>query len=449
MEKRLFTLLILCFLFSISCCHAQGTMSLEDCLRYALEHNVTLRQKAVDIEVRKQNVFESRNKFLPDVKAVASEQVGYGNFTTASGSMNTGSAAIKEGLTYTSVQVQSSMPLYTGGAIKNQKQADSFSLEAATADLEAARKDISIQVATKFLQALYHKNMAELSRKQCLLSKELLRRAEMKVAEGKSPTSDVANASAKVASDEYQLSQDEGNAILSKVSLAQLLTLPTPEEFEISEYGLDTGIVPSLSAMPMSASAIYENCVGSFPSILATKAGISEAEARVKVAEAGRLPNIELKASIASNYCFIFNNKYAYPSFMSQAFRDNHAEIVGVHATFPIFNRRATRVAINRAKLNVVTQHNKLEQQQQTLRDDIQRAYYNAHVSVSKYQAAQKAKEAAELSFNYEKDKYEAGRSSIFDLNQENQKWIKAQQDELQAKYEYFIRMKILDFYTK
>lgn len=431
--------------FSSFACQAQERMSLDDCIKYALEHNVDIKQRAIDISVKKQTVQEKKNAYLPDVQATLSERVGYGNVGTAGDGISTESSD-KYGLSFTELGVSSSMPLYTGGSLTNDRKAAEFNLESTIANLEAARKDVSMQVAAKFLQALYYKNLAEVSRKQCAVSEELLKMAKAKVEDGKSPASEEANASAKLASDLFTKTQDEGNATLALVNLAQMLTLPSPENFDISEAGLMESS-PSFSAMPMSAAQIYENCACSYPTIAAAKASISEAEANVKVAEAKRLPSVDLRANISTNYSNIFNKGITNAAIGKQLFDNNHFEWIGVYVTFPIFNRWATRTSINRAKLQVESQRAALEGQQQKLRNDIQQAYYNARVSVDRYEAALKAKDAADISFGYEKTKYDEGRSTIFDLSLENQRWLKAQQDELQAKYEYLIRMKILDFY--
>ena len=427
---------------------AQKAMTLQECIAYALEHNVELKQRAIDVDLRKQDVYESKNRFLPDVKAEVSEQVGHGNLATASGMMNSG-ASSKYSLSYTAASVTSTMPVYTGGFIKHQKKADEFSLESALHNLDAARKDLSIQISIQFLQVLYYKNLTEVSRQQCILSKDLLERAKARVEEGKSPISEQANAEAKLAEDEWKLAKDEGNVTLALVNLAQMLTLPSPESFDISEEGLvmpaqipgDMNLQPSLD--------YYENCVENYPTIASAKAMVKEAESKVLVEKSKLKPTVSLRASLSTNYYYIFDKGVPSPTFSNQFFEQNPAEIIGVHVSVPIFNRGATRAAVNRSKLMVQNKQNNLELQRQELRNEIELAYYNAKVSIDNYYTASKARKAGEISFWFEKDKYEAGRSSLFDMNEANQKWLKAQQDELQAKYEYLIRKQILDFYSE
>lgn len=439
---------ILFFVFLSIGLQAQKVMTLDECINYAFENNVELKQKAIVIDLRKQDVLESKNRFLPDVKAEIAEQLGHGNIATASGVINSGNSS-KNSLSYTSAAVTSTMPLYTGGYNVNKKKADEFSLESALYNLEAARKDLSIQISIKFLQALYYKNMAEVTRQQCLLSKELLEKAQANVDEGKSPVSEQANAEANLAADELRLAKDEGNAILALVDLAQLLTFPDPDSLDISDEGL---VMPSRSEEDLtlpSALSVYEACVENYPTIASAKAAIKEAESLVLVEKSNQRPTVHLIANLSSNYYYIFDKGFNSPTFINQFFDLNPAEIIGVHVSVPIFNRMATRSAINRATLMVQTKQYELEQSRLDLRNDIQQAYYNARVSVENYHAACQAKKACEISFQFEKDKYEAGRSTMFDLNEANQKWLQAQQDELQAKYEYLIRKRILDFYSE
>lgn len=427
---------------------AQKAMTLQECIAYALEHNVELKQRAIDVDLRQQDVFESKSRALPDVKAEISEQIGHGNLATASGMMNSGTSSTYS-LSYSAASVASTMPIYTGGFIKHQKKADKFSLESALHNLEAARKDLSIQISIQFLQVLYYKSLTEVSRQQCVLSKDLLERAKTRVEEGKSPVSEQANAEAKLAEDEWKLAKDEGNVTLALVNLAQMLTMPSPESFDISDEGLvmpsqipgDMNLQPSLN--------YYESCVENYPTIASAKAMVKEAESKVLVEKSKLKPTVNLRASLSTNYYYIFDKGVHSPAFSNQFFDKNPAEIIGVHVSVPIFNRGATRAAVNRSKLMVQNKLNNLDLQRQQLRNEIELAYYNAKVSIANYYTASKARKAGEISFRFEKDKYEAGRNSIFDLNEANQKWLKAQQDELQAKYEYLIRKQILDFYSE
>ena len=145
----------------------------------------------------------------------------------------------------------------------------------------------------------------------------------------------------------------------------------------------------------------------------------------------------------------MFHQNYGWGGFGKQYFNNNFNEVVGVHLSIPIFNRFQTRSNIRMAKLDVMDQQFALDDARQNLRTEMNKAYTNAVVALDKMTSAKKVVEAAAVSVSYEQDRYDAGRSSVFDLIIAQQKYLKAQQDAVQSKYEYLVRQRILDFYKK
>jgi len=422
----------------------QREMTLEECLDYAVGHNVTVMQRGVDVDIKSENLKESGNAWLPQIYADAAEQLQHGNAATATGTLPGIVDNTSYGLSYTGLSLSLNMPVYHGGQIRYRKKSDSYSLDNASQNLETAKKEISIQVSVQYLQTLYYKGLAQVSRTQVELSRQLLEEAEVKVAEGKAPESEIANAKAKLAADQYQLSKDEGNVVLSLVKLAQLMNLDTPEGFSIADPELEEGTI-----MPMaeSASDYFDDAVETYPTIQAAKFGIQASEMNVRVAKSKRLPQLDFVANAATNYNYIFNQGYDVPSFGTQFFENNPAQYVALRLRIPIFNRTAYNSEIRRSNMQVTQSQLKLDESRQKLRNDIQDAWYNAKVSVDNYFAALQSREAYELSFKYEREKYESGRSTFLNMKEENQKLTKARQDELQSRYEYLIRKKVLEFY--
>lgn len=422
------------------------TFSLDDCIQYAIDHNLTLQDLTLNINQQQIALNTAKNSWLPQISAHIGEDLSFDNMYASAGVMNTNSNKIN--VSYTSASINASMSLLDGFRVKNQIESDQFKLEAFTHHFEKAQKDISIQVSVNYLQALYNQGLADISRQQVVLSEQLLERAKKLVKEGRRPESEEANAAAQLSNDQYQLAKDEGNASLALISLAQLLNLENPTGLQIADPLLSDQHVQAI-LLPQ-AQQVYNDCVDNFPSILAAKSNIQSAERQLKVAKTKYIPQLSLNASLQSYYYHFFNNPgLAEAAFGKQLFDLNRSELVGFHLTIPIFNRCETRNNVRIAQVNILKEQIALEQERKKLRVEIQQAYYNAQVAASKYQAAIKAKDACATSLDYERKSYDAGKSTLFDLNQANQKWVKAQQEEIQCKYEFLIRQKILEFYKK
>lgn len=420
---------------------AQGqSYTLDDCIEYAISHNINVQKRALDISQQEIALNTSKNAWLPIISLNMSQMFDFNNPGAASGD---GSLSLADDGSATIGTIVASMPLFDGFKIKNQAKADKFSLMSATADLEAAKKDISIQVAAYYLQCLYHKGMADVSRKQVETSREMVRRAAILVEEGKRPRSEQADAEAQLALDEHTLTDDEGRYTLSLLTLAHALNMPDIEGFRIVDDEQALGLSPD--AAFQTPEAIYKSTVDSWPSIMSAQAGIRKSESLLMVRKADYYPQISLTGSMGTAYYNMFHQG-GLGSFGHQL-HSNFGEIIGLSLSYPIFNRYQTRNRVKQASNEVLYQRLDLENAKLRLREDIQNAYYNATVAQKKHQSSVKACEASRISVEYEEIRYEEGRSSIFDLLQARQKFHKAQQDAIQAKYESMIRQKILEFY--
>ena len=428
-------------LAALSAARAQEhAYTLDECIDYAISHNINVQERALAISQQEIALNTSKNAWLPDLNLDMSQMFGFNNPGAASGN---GSVSLAEDGSATTGSVRASMPLFDGFRIKNQIQADRFSLMSATANLEAAKKDISIQVAAYYLQCLYYKGMADVSRKQVETSREMVRRATIQVEEGKRPRSEQADAEAQLALDEHTLTNDEGQYTLSLLTLAHALNMPDIEGFRIVEDEQALGL--SSDATLQMPQTIYESTVDSWPTIMSAQAGIRQSESLLKVRKADYYPQLNLTGSIGTAYYNLFHQG-GLGSFGHQL-HSNLGEVIGLSLSYPIFNRFQTRNSVKHASNEILHQRLALEDAKLKLREDIQNAYYNATVAQKKRQSSVKACEASRISVEYEEIRYEEGRASIFDLLQARQKFHKAQQDAVQAKYESLIRQKILEFY--
>lgn len=442
MKTKNIRTLSLCTLLTVgfSVADAQQPWTLDQCIEYATTHSINIQQRALQIQKRQVNLETSSNGWLPEVSAQLGEQFSFGNYNSTTGSMQGNSSGNNYDLAYTSGEITAKMNLFDGFKVKNQKIADRHSLHAATADFEKARKDISIQIAVYYMTCLCNKSLVDVANSQLAVSQQLRQRAAVLVDEGKRPLSELKDIEATVAGDEYTLTQAKGELTLALDDLAQLLNLPSTEGFDVAPIDETTAGQP---AMPVN----YDDVVEKWPSILSAKSSIEEKKALIEVARSDYYPTLSLQGSLRTFYVNMFHQNTGWGGFGKQYFNNNLNEVVGVHLSIPIFNRFQTRSNIRLAKLDVMNQQFALDDARQNLRTEMHKAYTNATVALDKMASAKKAVEAAAVSVSYEQDRYDAGRSSVFDLIIAQQKYLKAQQDAVQSKYEYLIRQRILDFY--
>ena len=437
-------LVILCQLpvagCQLSVVKAQHVWTFDECVQYAIDHNIDIQKKTVDIQLQENDLNTAKNDWMPTVDAYGAQRFSFGNAYASTGTMAASADSYSSDLSYTNGSIELSMPVFDGFRRKNQTQAGHWSVQQATATLASARKSLTIQIASFYLQALYEKGMMEVAEAQVVTSRQICEKTKTLVDDGRNPMSDLADAEAQLASDEFELTEARGRYKIALLTLSQLLNLETAENFEISDISGDDAIVRS----PLTI--VGDDIIEQYPSIMAGKALVEKSRYDIATARAAYYPKVDFRASLNSYYLNFFHESHAN-GFFKQMWK-NKSEVLGLHLNVPIFNHFTTRNNIRKAKMNHLKSQLALDDSRQQLRKEIDQAYYNAVNARSKYQSAQKSQEASALSCSYEKEKYEAGRSTIYDFTQANQRLRKSRENLVQAKYEFIIRQKILEVYT-
>ena len=415
------------------CAPAQRVMTLAQCIDYAVSHNVNVKRYANNVEQQKVQLSTARNSRLPDLTAGASQSFNFGR------GLNSENAYVNRNTQSTGFNLQTSVPLLTGGRIPNEIAMSRLNLQAATADLEHARQSIALQVAAAYLQAVYAAEVVKVQEAQVAFSKIQEDRISKLFNAGKSPESDVVEAHSQVAQDEMGRTQAKCDYKLAMLDLSQLLELSSPDSIEIVAPQGETS--PTLPPLP---DRIFARAESVKPEIQAEKLRLQAAEKNIRIAKAALYPTLSLGAGLSSEY---YKTSGYQTSSFSKQLSDNFNKSIGLSLNIPIFNRLATRNSIRQAKLQQSEQALQLDETKKTLYKEIQQAYYNAVNAQAKYESALAARKAAESNFNMMTGKFENGRANATELEEAKTKRANAITSTLQAKYEYILRMKIIEFY--
>ena len=416
-------------------CKAQEAWSLEKCIDYAIEHNLTVKQQEAARDKNAIDLNTARWSRLPDLNGSASHSFNFGRSLQSNNtyqSINTQS---------TGFSVSTSIPLFTGMQIPNAVALSKLNLQAAVEDLNKAKEDISIQVTSAYLQVLFNQELAKVAHDQAALSKEMLAQKEAFFRNGKASESEWLEAKARVAQDRLSAVQADNSLSLALLDLSQLLELPSPDNFRIAAPDVK---MERLEKGLTSPADIYNQAVLTKPAVMAAMYRLQGAAKSVKIAQSAWYPQLSFGAGLSTNYYKMSGRENA--RFRTQL-RDNFSQYVGFSLSVPIFNRLSTRNKVRSARLDQTTLAWKLEETKKSLYKEIQQAYYNAANSRTQYYSSETAQEAAESSFELMKKKYINGKANATEYNEARTNWMKALSDCIQAKHEYLSRTKILDFY--
>ncbi|MCR4766249.1 MAG: TolC family protein [Bacteroidaceae bacterium] len=419
--------------------HAQHAWSLRECIDYATAHNVNILQAEITVKQSEVEANTAKWARLPNLNASGSQSFNWGRTQTAVKDPNTGDYITKYVNTNsrgTNMSINSSMPLFTGFELPSQYNLSKLNLKASMADLQKAKEDLAINIASAYLQALFCKELHQVAQGQVALSQEQFNRIEALEKIGKASAAELAEAKARVAQDELDLVQTLNNYRLSILDLTQLIEIETPDDFEVANPDQAFLLNPLTPPEEVYASAMLTK-----PAVQAAQARLAGSEQSIKIAQSGYYPSVNLNSSMGTNYYSTINRSFR------QQLSDNFNRYIGLSLNIPIFNRFATRNRVRSAKLQRENYALQLENTKKTLYKEIQQAWYNATAAQSKYASSEAAANASLASFELTSKKYENGTATAVAYNEAKQNLLRAQSEELQAKYEYIFRTKILDFY--
>ncbi len=425
---------LLTLMLATSLCVSAREWTLEECVSYAIENNLSIKSQEISRMDAEQQVISAKDAVLPQISGQGSQSWNFGRGLTASNTYadrNTSTFSASVGL---------QLPLFNGLQTIRQIDYAKASLTAIVESVEASKDDITLRVMAQYLQALYCQELEAVAKSQLNITEEELVRREALLEAGKIPEADMLDARSQAAQARLQYVTAQNDTRIALLDLSQLLRLPASEEFSIAPINSD--VLPTLR----NPQEVYDLALSTNHTIAANRLQISAADMNIKVAQTGWIPRLSLNAGLGSNYYSVAG--YENESFGAQM-KHNFSQYVGLTLNVPIFDGFSTRNSVRRAKIQRLNADLNLETQMDNLYKSINESYYQAVGARERLSAATEAATASEAALAAVREKYNLGRATPTDFNNAKDQLFQAQSERARALYELLLRARILDFYAE
>jgi outer membrane protein len=415
----------------------QKTWSLEECIKYAIENNIQIKQQAIQTAVQKNSLDLSKFQLLPSLNGQASHSYSFGR------------ALDQNTYTFFNQTLQSdyfylggSMPVFNGLQNYNSIQKNKYQVLASEQDLKNISDNVALNVALVYLQVLLNKELAAANENQLNITLQQIEKTRKLVDAGSVAKGNLLQIEAQAAQEELSLITMKNQLETSILTLTQLLELKTPAGFEVvvPEINVDANAI-----VTGDIDEIYAIAEKNRPDIRSSELNLTASQYSLKIAKGGRSPQLSLNYSLNSRYTYL-SNVPGIQSFNTQL-KNNKNSGVGLSLNIPILNGWQVNKNISNSKLNVETSQYTLEGTKKQLYKSIQQAYTDAVAALKKYNVSIKAIASTEESFRYTEQKFNVGMVTPVDYNAAKTQLLKSESDMAQAKYEFIFKTKVLDFY--
>jgi len=461
--KNLFFLVLFLTAFALK---SQSGWDLQQCIKYALDHNIALKQSAITNEVNKNNTRQSEAQTLPTLNMGAANTYNFGKTIDRFTNTFANTQVLSQNFFLTS-----GVTLWSGLSQYNTIKANEFNYLSGVENLKQQQNDLSLSVANAYIGVIFAEELSKISTNQLLVTQEQLDRTQKLVVAGSVAKSVEYDIRAQLANEQLNVVNAENNYQISILTLRQLMNLDSIGTFNVLRPVID---VQESQLLEDNVQSVYETGLKTQPSIKRGNFAILSTE-RVLAANRGRIsPTLTFNASLGTGTSGLardilgFNlTGYQTSGFTNKGdsvftpitqlstrktpfadqFRDNVNKSFGFTLTVPLFNGLQTHTAIKNAKLNMLNAKYAQDIEKQNLYKNIAQAFVNARASLNKYYASKSSVEAATESFKYAQQKFNAGVISGIDFSTSKNRLFAAESNLLQAKYDYVFKLKVLDYY--
>ena len=430
--KRLLPILLCSLLLSglrnATAQEASKTWTLQECLDYAYQNNIQVRQSRNNQLSGIEDTKQAKAALFPSL--VASTTQSYTNYP---------SSEVTDNNSYTGTYgITAGMTIFEGGKLRTEVKRQKVQNQMDALSVEESVNDIRIAIVQAYMQCLYAADAVRINRSTAEASKAQRDRAEEMLRTGSISRVDFAQLQSQNSSDEYQIVVAGSTLDNYKLQLKQLLELDIMEEMNPAVPGVKEENV--LKALPPK-NEVYETALKVMPQIRRGELGIEAAKLEEKSARAGFFPSISLSASVGTGH--MSNNDFESGSQIWNRFNEN----VGLTLNIPIFSNRKNRTAVNKAKIALNDSYLEWTSLQKELLRNVESAYLDAVSAQAQYLSAREKEKYARESYELTSEQFRVGVKNTVELITAQNEYSAAQQQVLQAKYLTLLSIELLNIY--
>ncbi len=461
---------------------ATGPWTLRAAVDYALAHNLTVRQNELTAQSNKAVLTQSKAAMLPTANLNGTQTWNYGrNINPLTYQYE------NQTIRSNNFSAQSQLVLFQGFQLRNTVKRNDLDYEASLRDTEKARNDLSLNVASAYLQLLLGEELIRSNQSRVASSQAQVTRAQILLKAGSVAESNLLDSQAQLASDELNVITATNQRDIARLNLLQLMNL---DAASAANFQVDVPQLPDPdeeAPLALNMDEAYQTAAARLPEIAAADLRVESARRGIDLARGGYYPRVVLAGSLVTGFSSsatsraltgdstatflpvfqvdplnpgappratsfaVIGPKQPNYSVLESGFFNQLSENVGRTIQFgisvPILNGLQVRTNVQRAIISQEINETRAAQARLTLRQSIEQAFVDARAAQLQYNASKRQVAALTLSQRNAEIRFNNGLLNGTDFNIAKNNLTSAESSRIQAKYSFIFRTKVLDFY--
>lgn len=412
-------------------------MTLDECMRYAVEHSPAVRRQDYTNRSYRQDYIESVAALVPSVSGTVGASTSFGR------------SVDPETNTYTDVSnfdnsysLSGQMPVFAGLTRINTLRAARVMRSQGVEELQLARDEIALKTMEAYFDVVYYTESVRLAREQLETSTAELAKSRKLFELGLKSAADVAEVESQCASDDYLVTQQENNLALAEIALSEAMNYPADRLLRIVT---DPPVETPAGVAPFDE--VLDYALENNPKAVAARHDVRHSRLQFSIAKGNLYPSLYVGGGYSTNFFMSLDDRSLYASFPDQ-FRDNRGYYVSAQLSIPIFGGLSRRTSVNRARNSWrIAEQNRIETLR-TLQSEVAQAYQQMLGYGKEFVQASKKSDAAQLAYEAVSGKYERGMVSALDLQTAADRLLEARSERLRARLQYIVKVRLVAYYN-
>lgn len=459
---------------------ATGPWTLERAVAFALEHNLNVRQAQLTARGNKVVLLQSKAALLPTANLNGTQTWQFGQ------SVNPVTYEYQsQTIRANNFSAVSQVALFQGFQLRNTIKRNALDYEAGLQDVAKAGNDLSLNVASQFLQLVLAQELVRANQLHVDNDNAQLARTRILLKAGSIPESTLLDSQSQLATDELSVINAQNQADLARLALMQLLNLDpaTTKNFQIDVPALPDPDEEAPYAIDLNEA--YQTASNRLPEIKAAELRVLSARRSIDLTRGAYYPRLFLNGQLFTAFSSSSVSRVvtggapnsAYPvvlvdpvtgvptpttysvllpgqptydvlpvGFFNQL-SNNVGKSIQFSLSVPILNGLQARTGVQRAIINEQVAAVRAEQARLTLRQSIEQAYADARAAQLQYASSKRQVTALTLTQRNSEIRFNNGLLNGTEFNITKNNLTFAESNRIQAKFTFIFRRKVLDFY--
>lgn len=426
------------FLFAFLNSRAQPTYTLQQCIDSAVAHNIPVKQSELLMQSAQVDWKQARMNLLPDLNANVTHGINSGRSidpftnTYVTQSVNTANYGLNSGLT-----------VFSGLTLQNRIKETAYAYEASRMEWQQRKDALVMNVIVAYLTVLNNEDQLQVAQKQAETSQKAVERLTVLHEQGAIKPSDLSDMKGQLMNDQLAILNAKNQVEVAFLTLAQLMNKPYDPQMKLERLNVDE----FMTAYGQSAGDVYRSSLSQFSMVKAVELRRKSAEYSAKAVRGQLYPTVSFGAGINTNYSSVAQTAGQKIPYGSQL-RNNRYSSIGVGISIPIFNSSFIRNRVKQADINLRNNELVEENTRLQLHQQIDQAYLTMTNAFERYRVLQDQVNAYQESFQAAEVRYQSGVGTSIDYLTAKDRLDRARINLVNAKYEFILRKKILDYYS-